>query len=236
VELEGQKGNEDFALRIAVRLNNRGDGCKLSDPLTVSVDGPDASQIKGNPYQLQAPPHLAPGWTGIPRAAWVNECGAERGFTIAVRLGETAVQAPVREVPACLDNSVPSRLGPDFRERAIALVRRKGYGADPSTWDDFFRFNVLIGTYLWSADGYNQRAFFFRDDEFLGTDAQKPSAHVQEVWRDDRTIALLYILHRKDEALCCPTGGGAIVRFVWTGSGVDPRDPIPPRWPAPLWR
>ena len=43
-----------------------------------------------------------------------------------------------------------------------------------------------------------------------------------------RTVALLYILYRSGDPLCCPTGGGAIVRFRWNGSRLVALDRIPP--------
>jgi hypothetical protein len=112
---------------------------------------------------------------------------------------------------------------------AVALVKKKGYRPETSTWESYFKLNVLIGTYAKSADGYNKRAFFFYGRRYLGTDAAAPSAQLQEVWRDDRTIALLYILYRANDPLCCPTAGGAIVRFRWTGARIVALDPIPPR-------
>jgi hypothetical protein len=114
------------------------------------------------------------------------------------------------------------------RSAAAAIVRKKGYRPDLRTWDSTFRLNVLIGTYATSADGYNKRAFFFVGRRYLGTDASLPSAQVQEVWRDDKTIALLYILYRNSDPLCCPTGGGAIVRFSWNGKRLRALDRIPP--------
>ena len=108
-------------------------------------------------------------------------------------------------------------------------MKKKGYRPDTSTWTNFFKFNVLIGTYAKSADGYNKRAFFFYGRRYLGTDAAAPSAQLQQVWRDDRRIALLYILYRASDPLCCPTAGGAIVRFRWTGKRVVALDRIPPR-------
>lgn len=111
---------------------------------------------------------------------------------------------------------------------AVALVKKKGYRPDTSTWEASFKLNVLIGTFAKSADGYNKRAFFFLGRRYLGTDAAAPSAQVEEIWRDDRTIALLYILYRANDPLCCPTAGGAIVRFRWTGSRLVALDPIPP--------
>jgi hypothetical protein len=111
---------------------------------------------------------------------------------------------------------------------AVAVVKGHGYRPDVSTWENAFKLNVLIGTFTKSADGYNKRAFFFFGSRYLGTDASAPSAQLQEVWRDDRTIALLYILYRNSDPLCCPTAGGAIVRFRWNGSRLVALDPIPP--------
>jgi LppP/LprE lipoprotein len=115
----------------------------------------------------------------------------------------------------------------DSRSSAIALVKRKGYVPNASTWVSSFKLDVLIGRAAKSADGYNQRAFFFNGGRYLGTDATAPSARMQEVWRDDRTIAILYILYRSNDPLCCPTAGGAIVRFRWSGSRLVALDPIP---------
>jgi LppP/LprE lipoprotein len=120
-----------------------------------------------------------------------------------------------------------SRNAGDLRA-AATVVKEKGYRPDMSTWDSSFKLNVLIGTFVNSADGYNQRAFFFFGRRYLGTDAIAPSARLDEIWRDDKTIALLYILYRGRDALCCPTGGGAIVRFRWNGTRLVALDRIPP--------
>lgn len=119
--------------------------------------------------------------------------------------------------------------GSGDRAAAAAIVRSKGYRPDLKSWDSTFRFNVLLGTYAQSADGYNRRAFFFIGRKYLGTDASAPSAAMEEMWRDDRTIALMYVLYRGNDPLCCPTGGGKIVRFRWNGSRVVALDRIPPR-------
>jgi LppP/LprE lipoprotein len=119
--------------------------------------------------------------------------------------------------------------GSGDRAAAVALVKKKGYIPELKTWDGTFKLNVLIGRFAQSADGYNQRAFFFLGRRYLGTDAAAPSAALQEVWRDDRTIALLYILYRANDPNCCPTGGGKIVRFHWNGTRLVAVDRIPPR-------
>jgi hypothetical protein len=111
---------------------------------------------------------------------------------------------------------------------AVALLKEKGYFVrSTSTWEPSFRLNMLIGTDARSGDGYAKRAFFFYAGRYLGTDAVRPSAQIEEVWRDEQTIALLYILYRRGEPLCCPTGGGAIVRFHWSGQRLVALDRIP---------
>jgi hypothetical protein len=123
---------------------------------------------------------------------------------------------------------------------AIKVVRSKGYCVDSRTWrpEPIFKLQVLIGTYCSSADGYNRRAFFFYGKRYLGTDTRDASRDSpQEVWRDDRTIALLYILYRRGEPNCCPTGGGRVVRFRWNGRRLVALDRIPTaHWRAPLSR
>ena len=224
-------------MRIAVQVDNRGRRCRLGQPVRAAVQGSAATErIKGNPYRVGSVGWIRSGRTRLPTVTWVNWCGHSHGLTIAVRYEDTVARVPVRNGPECLDSGTPSRLGPDLRALAIALAWKKGYDADPSTWDDYFAFNVLIGTYRQSADGYNKRAFFFLDDRYLGTDARRPSAQVREAWRDDRTIALLYVLYRRSDALCCPTAGGAIVRFDLKRFRVVARDRIPPTWPAHVWR
>ena len=51
--------------------------------------------------------------------------------------------------------------------------------------------------------------------------------------RDHKTMAFLYVLYRRSDPECCPTGGGTIVRFRWNGKRVIRLDPLPPRAFAP---
>jgi LppP/LprE lipoprotein len=112
---------------------------------------------------------------------------------------------------------------------AVKVVRSKGYRVDSTrTWEPSVPLNALIGTFAKSADGYNKRAFFFYRGRYLGTDSSAPSAQISELWSDDRTIALLYVLYRGSDPLCCPTGGGKIVRFRWNGRRLVALDRIPP--------
>ena len=119
----------------------------------------------------------------------------------------------------------------DDAARAEQLVRSRGYV--PGDTADFATpspsgLHVIVATAKGSADGYAQRAFFFRNGDFLGTDLKKPSASVKIAWRNDTTIALSYAAYKTGEPLCCPTGGAMIVRYKLVGNLLKPLDPIPP--------
>jgi hypothetical protein len=99
-------------------------------------------------------------------------------------------------------------------------------------WATDLQFNALYGNCR-AGDGRDQRIWFFVGGRFLGTDAAKSSHYIIGLWRDDRRIAFLYVLYRQSDPECCPTGGGAIVRFRWTGSRVARLDRLPARAFAP---
>jgi hypothetical protein len=121
---------------------------------------------------------------------------------------------------------------------AVALIRRGGYTPDRLIgWDPTATLNVLLATKTGRADGYDRRAFFFIHGRFVGNDAGSPSAQIIPLWQDDITAALMYVLYRRGDALCCPTGGGRIVRFRWNGSRLLPLGGVPTDNPrAPLHR
>ncbi len=113
---------------------------------------------------------------------------------------------------------------------AIDLIKQKGYTVIDTSevwYDPSEQLNVLIGMCTGSADGYCKQAFFFYNGKYLGTDTADPSQQISVVWRNDTTIALNYILYRKDDAMCCPTAGAATVRFQWNGTKLEALDPIP---------
>jgi hypothetical protein len=87
---------------------------------------------------------------------------------------------------------------------------------------------VLVGTNAGSGDGYDQRAFFFLDGKYIGTDSSQPSAGIHVVSQSDTEITLAYTLYRPHDSLCCPGGGQARVRFQLNNGKLTPLDPIPP--------
>ena len=127
---------------------------------------------------------------------------------------------------------------------ALAAVSRKGYDAydyanenvpDEATWDAT-TLRVLLGIKR-SSDSYDQRAFFFLSDRYLGTDTSLPSARISLAAQSDTTVTVEYTLYRRRDPLVAPTGGSAAVRYQWNGKRLVPRDPIPPAsWSATLSR
>jgi hypothetical protein len=113
-------------------------------------------------------------------------------------------------------------------EAAQAVVESHGYTPNSvPQWSGTATLDVITATATGSADGYDQRAFFFHHGSYLGTDARLPSAEVSEAWSTDDTIALTYQLYNTDDPACCPSAGSALVRFHWTGTELRPLDPIP---------
>ena len=95
-------------------------------------------------------------------------------------------------------------------------------------WVSAFGFNALYGNCR-AGDGRDQHIWFFEHGRFAGTDAPNSSHSIIGLWRDDRTMGFLYVLYRQSDSEAAPTGGGATVRFRWSGNRVDRLDPLPPR-------
>lgn len=101
-------------------------------------------------------------------------------------------------------------------------------GVSSSMWIADFSFNALYGNCR-AGDGRDQHIWFFARGRFVGLDAPTSSHDIIGLWRDDTTIVVMYVLYRQSDPECCPTGGGAIVRFRWNGKRVVRLDPLPPR-------
>ncbi len=112
---------------------------------------------------------------------------------------------------------------------AATVVAAHGYtAADISDYHANQTLRVLIGTRTGAADPYNERAFFFLGNHYLGTDSTEPSASVDVVGQSDTEVTLTYALYRAHDSLCCPSGGLATVHFQLNNGQLVPLDPIPP--------
>lgn len=112
---------------------------------------------------------------------------------------------------------------------AVATVKSQGYTPnDTSEYHADQTLRVLTATRTGSADGYAQRAFFFVDGRYIGTDASAPSASVRVVAQSDTEVVLAYPLYRPHDPLCCPGGGQATVHFQLNNGRLVPLQAIPP--------
>jgi LppP/LprE lipoprotein len=112
---------------------------------------------------------------------------------------------------------------------ASAVLRAKGFA--PVSTADYHpnqALQVLVGERSGSGDGYGQQAFFFVNGRYIGTDTSQPSAAVSVVSQGDTEVTLAYPLYRSSDALCCPGGGHARVRFQLNNGKLVSLDPIPP--------
>jgi hypothetical protein len=112
---------------------------------------------------------------------------------------------------------------------AAAVLRAKGFA--PVRSADYHpnqALQVLVGVRSGSGDGHGQQAFFFVNGRYIGTDTSQPSAAVSVVSQADTEVTLAYPLYRSGDALCCPGGGHARVRFQLNNGKLVPLDQIPP--------
>ena len=83
-------------------------------------------------------------------------------------------------------------------------MRREGYEPRTTgTYDTSNQLRVLVGVRTGSATGHAQRAFFFLEDDYLGTDASDESAAINVVDTSDDTVTLQYVLFEPDDPYCC---------------------------------
>ena len=149
--------------------------------------------------------------------------------SVGLRSGAVILAATTIVLAATRAAISATRATGDSYAHAAAVVRAQGYVPNrPTEWTPGSTLNALTATAKGSADGYNQRAFFFVRGRFVGVDAPTPSAQLLEIWSAGTTVALLYVLYRNADALCCPTGGGAIVRFEWNGRRLRTIGRVPP--------
>ncbi|ETA02438.1 hypothetical protein ThrDRAFT_03892 [Frankia casuarinae] len=149
-----------------------------------------------------------------------------RGLAVSVMIGTFTLMGGIAgTASAASSTSGAPALG---IANAAAVVRSAGY--TPIVLGGYDRSNdlsVIVGLLSTSGDGHPQRAFFFHRGRFIGYDSPQPSATIRWIWSTDRVVALQYDLYRPSDPMCCPTAGGATVRYQWNGSSVVPLDPVP---------
>ncbi len=203
---------------------------------TVSVSGAPATGAGG--AHAAATAHNRAGSTtttgaqSTTPAPTTNAAGGGTGVpTTPAQAGEQATSTThTAPAPAFVHPGGQSDEGATGAAAAAAqVVRAQGYTPQsPSLYHPNQTLRVLIGTRDNSTAGYNQRAFFFLDNRYLGTDSSQPSASVRVVGQSDTEVTLAYALYRPSDHECCPSGGTATVHFQLNNGQLVPLDPIPP--------
>jgi hypothetical protein len=154
-----------------------------------------------------------------PTSGATGESGAGSGGTVAPSVTRTA------SAPAYVHEESSS----GALAKAVATVKARGY--TPSATSEYHpdqTLRVLVGTRTGSGDGYDQQAFFFLGDRYLGTDSSQPSAAVRVVSQNDTEVTLSYALYHAGDPLCCPGGGTAHVSFQLNNGSLAAAQAIPP--------
>jgi hypothetical protein len=103
---------------------------------------------------------------------------------------------------------------------AVALLLRKGYTPlDTSTYDAGDTLRVLIGR----ASG-GERAFFFEQGSYLGTDASTASGQITVLGHNDTEVTIDYATYKPGAAT---PSGSRRVRFALDMGQLSPLDAIP---------
>ncbi len=144
--------------------------------------------------------------------------------------GQSASTTRTAPAPAFTETDTQSGAAATGAQAAAAtVVVAHGYTpTDASDYHPAQTLRVLVGARTGSADGYAQRAFFFLDGRYLGTDSSQPSASIHVVSQSDTEVVLAYALYRSHDSLCCPSGGQAVVHFQLDDGALVPLQPLPP--------
>jgi hypothetical protein len=165
-------------------------------------------------------------------------CGGDdepaRLATVTTTVTET-VTTPAATAPP--STPAPDTAAPLTLREAERSLDARGYAT--LTARDFRPgqpLKVLVGIRR-DAEPRAELAFFFYGDRFLGTDTKDPSARIEVVDQSGTAVTLAYALYRPGDAIDAPSGGTAAVTYRWSGTALEPQDPIPPAAPgAPLSR
>jgi hypothetical protein len=183
----------------------------------------------------------APSASETASSASTTASGAQRTTTTKAA-GTTTATTPSRSAagssttrtapePAFAQNGGTGTAETSGAEAAAAVATVKTHGYTPNDAAEYHSdqtLRVLTATRTGSADGYDQRAFFFLDGKYIGTDSSEPSASVRVVAQSDTEVVLAYPLYRAHDPLCCPAGGQAKVHFQLNNGRLAPLQPIPP--------
>lgn len=111
---------------------------------------------------------------------------------------------------------------------AVATVESQGYTPnDTAEYRPQQTLRVLTATRTGAGGSYQQRAFFFVDERYIGTDSSQPSGSVKVVSQGETSVTLSYGMYGAGDSPCCPSSQST-VRFQLDDGHLQALDSIPP--------
>jgi hypothetical protein len=111
---------------------------------------------------------------------------------------------------------------------AVASVQSQGYTPkDTAEYHPQQTLRVLTAARSGAGGAYVQRAFFFIDERYIGTDSSQPSGSVKVISQGQTSVTLAYGMYRAGDSPCCPGGGQSTVTFQLNNGSLQALDPIP---------
>lgn len=112
---------------------------------------------------------------------------------------------------------------------AVASVQSQGYTPnDTAEYHPQQTLRVLTATKSGAGGTNVQRAFFFIDGRYIGTDSSQPSGSMKVISQGQTSVTLAYGMYRPGDSPCCPGGGQSTVTFQLNNGSLQALDPIPP--------
>ncbi|HUA12587.1 MAG TPA: LppP/LprE family lipoprotein [Solirubrobacteraceae bacterium] len=158
-------------------------------------------------------------------------CGSAQQSTVTVQVHSPAQRAAAptattttqsqATTPSTTTSTTRTESEPEFVEHhteglagAAATVRTFGYTpVDESQYHPDQTLRVLVGARN-GEGGYDQLAFFFIGNRYIGTDVKLPSAKISIAAQSESAVTIVYPLYRPGDKECCATGGSARVTFA----------------------
>ncbi len=142
-------------------------------------------------------------------------------------------------ITAARTSSAPAFVGPTQSggaalHAAVATLEGQGYApTEPAQFHPSQTLEAMVGRKQSQAEGQPQeRAFFFLNGKYLGTDASVPSAAISIVSEADTEVTLGYALYSRHGSQWQPTGGRAKVTFQLNNGKLVALQSIPPAHPG----
>lgn len=174
---------------------------------------------------------------GSPSTASSHETTTQTTSSTKSRSTTTSHEAIVTATKTVTATSTRTSSAPAFEKQesgsqalqaAVATVEHQGYTPNETAeYHPEATLRVLTATKHGPGGNYQQRAFFFVDGRYIGTDASQPSASLKVLSQTETSITLGYGMYRAGDSPCCPSSQSS-VRFQLDNGHLQAMGPIPP--------